>query len=369
MVIVRSILFRLFLVLGSLMATWLSLELVLHIIGYVPQPFEWNWATSQPLYVLDRKLIYRPTSYHRNDRAQIYTDEYGFRLNPSERPAAQKDVVTIAIVGDSFVWGNTTARDSYPNLLQGKLNASLTHQYKVINAGVSGYSTDQQFLWLTTHVIPYVHPDIIIWNINFNDVDDNVARPLFDLKNYQLVSIPGWLNQVYIQGFVFNILRTTPLRKTLTASLLVELLGKVKFYQISTSSEKSREWSLEKMRYLFEETKSICNSHHIKLIFAISPSQSLIENLEEAKLVEDTHLQIKRLIDSDTLVIDQNPIFFHLAASSSAISSSSVLGVQHPSFTMFLNEEDTFPRGYWHPNELGNNLMAETVKQALLGRN
>src|SRR5215210_4898177 len=50
----------------------------------------------------------------------------------------------ILFVGDSFVWGNDVeAEERFTELLR---KALPTHE--IVNAGVSGYGTDQEYLWL-----------------------------------------------------------------------------------------------------------------------------------------------------------------------------------------------------------------------------
>src|SRR2546423_12211535 len=50
----------------------------------------------------------------------------------------------ILFVGDSYVWGNDVeAEERFSDLLRSKLP-----NHDIVNAGVSGYGTDQEYLWL-----------------------------------------------------------------------------------------------------------------------------------------------------------------------------------------------------------------------------
>src|SRR5215472_3796522 len=64
----------------------------------------------------------------------------GFRdieFKPDGRP-------TVLFIGDSFVWGvDAEAHERFTDLLRSRLP-----QYAIVNAGVSGYGTDQEYLWL-----------------------------------------------------------------------------------------------------------------------------------------------------------------------------------------------------------------------------
>jgi hypothetical protein len=77
----------------------------------------------------------------------------GFRdieYQPDGRPL-------LLFVGDSFVWGvDAEAKERFTDLLRAEMP-----QYSVLNAGVSGYGTDQEFIWLK-RIWPNVRPAIVV---------------------------------------------------------------------------------------------------------------------------------------------------------------------------------------------------------------
>ena len=77
----------------------------------------------------------------------------GFRdieYRPDGRPL-------ILFVGDSFVWGvDAEAKERFTDLLRDQMP-----RYSILNAGVSGYGTDQEFIWLK-RILPKVHPAIVV---------------------------------------------------------------------------------------------------------------------------------------------------------------------------------------------------------------
>jgi hypothetical protein len=104
----------------------------------------------------------------------------GFRdieFKPDGRPA-------ILFLGDSFVWGvDAEANERFTDLLRRKLP-----QFSIVNAGVSGYGTDQEYLWLQriwTSVRPAV---VVLFFCTDNDRLDNSSslrygryrKPYFD---------------------------------------------------------------------------------------------------------------------------------------------------------------------------------------------
>lgn len=77
----------------------------------------------------------------------------GFRdieYSPDGRPA-------ILFLGDSFVWGvDAEASERFTDLLRKRIA-----KYAIVNAGVSGYGTDQELIWLK-RIWPAVKPAIVV---------------------------------------------------------------------------------------------------------------------------------------------------------------------------------------------------------------
>lgn len=98
----------------------------------------------------------------------IITDDRGFRAARIPGQAAREGVHRIIAVGDSVMWGTgVREEDSFLGLLEEKLNQ---HQsYEVMNAGVVGYSTYQELLFLEKYGLA-LKPDIVLINYCFNDM-------------------------------------------------------------------------------------------------------------------------------------------------------------------------------------------------------
>jgi len=90
-------------------------------------------------------------------------------LAPSGKPR-------ILLVGDSFVWGNDVEADErFTDLLRKALP-----NYDIVNAGVSGYGTDQQFLWLK-RLWDRVEPAVVVLMFTVvNDRWDNISNVRYD---------------------------------------------------------------------------------------------------------------------------------------------------------------------------------------------
>jgi GDSL-like Lipase/Acylhydrolase family len=101
----------------------------------------------------------------------------------------------ILVLGDSFVFGVGVNEPSvFSSRLEGLLNAGQPARYEVVNMGVSGYSTDQEYL-LYQELGASLQPDIVLLVACDNDFDGNVQdfayqayyKPYFELTDGQLV--------------------------------------------------------------------------------------------------------------------------------------------------------------------------------------
>jgi lysophospholipase L1-like esterase len=104
--------------------------------------------------------------------------EYGTKLRPR-----------IAFVGDSYVWGyDAEAEERFTERLQERLPG-----YEVLNLGVSGYGTDQEYL-LSQRVLPALRPDVVVLVYASNDSRDNSSnwrygayfKPYYELHDGRL---------------------------------------------------------------------------------------------------------------------------------------------------------------------------------------
>jgi lysophospholipase L1-like esterase len=125
------------------------------------------------------------------------------REHSYERPNDHKRIL---VLGDSFAWGyGVEESERFSQLLEKELSV------EVINAGVSGYSTDQELLWYQNEGIKY-ETDLVILVVAGNDVGDNdrqlvstiYYKPKFVLEGSQLVPTDYPVPQTSLQGrFVY----------------------------------------------------------------------------------------------------------------------------------------------------------------------
>ena len=128
----------------------------------------------------------------------IHENAAGFR-GREYTPAKPPGVYRIAIVGDSFTYGNGVRQeDRYSDLLQNELPAHM----EVLNFGTAGANTPEH-LALVTRLLSEVHPDFVLlqWYINDVEDDDATARP----RPRPLMPIRAWHNWLNDNSALYTI--------------------------------------------------------------------------------------------------------------------------------------------------------------------
>jgi lysophospholipase L1-like esterase len=111
-----------------------------------------------------------------------------------------KDVFRILVLGDSFTEAlQVRLEQTFPYILEEKLNSAINKRFEVINLGISGFGTAQEYLTLKHYGLKY-QPDFVILAFFIgNDFIDNSLtlsvgdpnpKPYFVLNNGKLEEIP-----------------------------------------------------------------------------------------------------------------------------------------------------------------------------------
>jgi len=207
---IRSILINVSLIIISTLFALVLSEIALRIMGL------------QPLYVSperDRFWKYDPLLGWAHEPGQegifetpqfrtfVRINENGLR-DRQHSYERQNDIERILVLGDSFAWGyGVEETERFSQLLEESL------EVEVINAGVSGYSTDQELLWYRNEGIKY-ETDLVILEIAGNDVGDNdrqlvstiYYKPKFVLEEGQLVPKGYPVPKTDLQGkFIYSL--------------------------------------------------------------------------------------------------------------------------------------------------------------------
>lgn len=86
------------------------------------------------------------------------------------------DGQVMLFIGDSFVWGvDAEENERFTNLLRARISG-----YTIVNAGVSGFGTDQEYLWLQ-RIWPKIKPAVVVLIFcTDNDRKDNTSNIRYD---------------------------------------------------------------------------------------------------------------------------------------------------------------------------------------------
>lgn len=209
-IISRGLLINLSLILVSTFFALFLSEIALRLIGFTPLYVSperdrfWKydsllgWA-HQP----GQEGIFETPQF----RTTVRINESGLR-DEQRSYDRQNDSKRILVLGDSFAWGyGVEESERFSQLLEKELAV------EVINAGISGYSTDQELLWYKNEGIKY-ETDLVILEMAGNDVGDNEQqlvstiyyKPKFVIEDGNLVLTNYPVPKTSIQGkFVYSL--------------------------------------------------------------------------------------------------------------------------------------------------------------------
>lgn len=326
-------------------------------------------------YRLDSDLVYIVDSNKYRNNINKY--------NPNK--------INISFIGDSVTWSyGASDSASYPITFEKLFNQEsiLTKAIQVNNFGVPGFGLDQEYILAKDKIIPEFTPNILIWNINFNDLWDSNFTCLFTQKNNQWLKITGTNNTSYWYGYF-----KTHFPKFITNSKLSNLIWSQSINNIVGSSGDGRytfgctspqkEWTpelqnniIKKLNYFIGDLNVELKKSHSELIITLVPYQKYFSNqysfdsLDLAyKLIKD-NLQkqdiyfidynevILKQLDSDFYQKFRNP---NEAYKTPVSSPSSNLSQQY-----FLDSNIDLAQDNWrHPNQKMYNLMAKNLTEYL----
>jgi lysophospholipase L1-like esterase len=212
------------------------------------------------------------------------TNNKGFRSNRDINYAKPQGEIRVIALGDSHTQGyEVDQNETFSSVAELALNKSGVKS-TVINAGVSGFSTEEEIIFLENEGYKY-KPDYVVLGFYNNDFEDNIRANLFALKNDSLQIInheytPGvkiqnkiykfWIfrylgEHSYLYAFAFNAIwefykkgvdRNSKIGKTEYAVASKD--------PISNSSEAL-------MKKLIVRLGTFCKSNNIKLIIVDIP--------------------------------------------------------------------------------------------------
>jgi lysophospholipase L1-like esterase len=303
----RSVLINLSLFLFSTLFALLLSEMALRLTGfetlYVSPERDRFWKYD-PLLGWAHEPGYEGVFETEQFRTTVHINEKGLR-DRSHSYEREGDTQRILVLGDSFAWGyGVEESERFSQLLEADPGV------KVINAGVSGYSTDQELLWYENEGIKY-ETDLVILVLTGNDVGDNnrqlvnhiYFKPRFVFKDGQLVPTGHPVPQSSSQGkFIYSLSQRSALVYFLTLRYfdLQAIYGRMKTNSdqpsTTTPANKSETDPFKLTIALIDEMRKIAESKNAKFMVM---STDRWWNLSS----EETYQDFVAAMESDGLLV------------------------------------------------------------------
>jgi lysophospholipase L1-like esterase len=171
----RKIIERLVLMLFGLLIALIFSEIALRIIFPLPQrPV--NIYKTNPLRGSELRPNIEYSAF--NDVLEFNTkvkiNSWGFRDDNIDFFKTDKKV--ILALGDSYTYAHEVERErTFVEILQRKLTSVLEQDIEIINAGIRGYGTAQEFLYYKELAEKGLKADLVLLFLVTNDVTDNLC--------------------------------------------------------------------------------------------------------------------------------------------------------------------------------------------------
>jgi lysophospholipase L1-like esterase len=244
-------------------------EIILRV--FAPQLPRTEAAQSRALPDSLLGYRYRPnsTAHHVTPEFSVHyiIDDHGLRRRDQPVPA-DSSAMRILAVGDSFTFGDgNEENDTWLRVAERAVRERVQTQrgidVEIINAGVEGYDTRSELLWLE-EIAPKIHPAIVVLGFVANDVYTN--RPV-------TAPPPPTLHP---QSGVFS-LHTVALARRLAIkndelyARVFLLSARRKYYATAPDSTVTRQIGIT--RELIHEMAAYCRGRGMQLVIVSIPQQ------------------------------------------------------------------------------------------------
>lgn len=141
------------------------------------------------------KPNYSEKKLHKEKIVELYTNADGLQPAVLKRDKEQ-GVKRVMLIGNSTIFSRDVPENEKIHFYLDSLLDLSGQPFEIVNAGVTGYSTDQALLTLKRYIKLY-RPDYVGYNYCINDLYFNtqdaywkISKPHFELENDSLILIP-----------------------------------------------------------------------------------------------------------------------------------------------------------------------------------
>lgn len=356
----------------AMLLTFIFIEIGIRI--FVPQS---KYYQPRYLFTADKKFGYVLTP---NFEGKMQTPESttSIKINSNglrDYEHEGKKRFSILGLGDSFTFGTgVEVEDTYLWRLEDILNKKHGNMYEIVKAGVPGYGTDQEYIFLKNKGLEY-KPDLVIIGFYINDVLDSVipnftvkdgynvpsqaTRKHFEGKKFHLkLNLSILANELHTPSFVINRLSTNPFFKKLFLRIVEISKGKegnrqklyVKFY----SPNLKKAWAVT-LRYL-KDIDTLIKEQNGKVLLVYIPERQQVYEEQWKRILHQYELS-----DKDYDILKPNKTLREFCETENIAFLDLTPGLRRG-----INTEELYFTMDPHLNSKGHELTAKLIYEKLL---
>lgn len=185
------------------------------------------------------------------------------------------DCRRVLFLGDSFTDSPWDGKGkSYAEHFVSNLAINEGSCYELLRLAASGSGTDQQFAKFFD-VVGQIKPDMVVWQFYYNDMYDNIYKPLFEESQTGFMRIRAWSNAYFWSGWLYqniSILQHSQLGAFLLYMGELKKDLKLDWYAIETDeSQVLIDFNEIKLTYLIGEMKKLEKQYGFQFVTTLSP--------------------------------------------------------------------------------------------------
>lgn len=295
-------------------------------------------------------------------------------LTEIERVATRSSTVPLVLaIGDSFTAGAPFPDEkSFTAQLQRSL-AQESIDIDVLNTGASGYNPDQELMVLNKVLQKGIRPKVVVWSFYINDLYEGGQWSLYTIDtNGKLASLSGTNNFIFQRQKFFEAVPLPRIVKE-NSALMTAVLH---FYSAKIGQElprqllepaANRDWVAQKIQLEIQAANQLAKQYGFTMIFVmIHPQSTYFAPELQKQLGSDGDIADVATL---TQILSQEkhfiPLQFNTLIESGAYTLEQLRCIDRGLVYFATFEQEGFPPGQHHFNELGYALYGEIVKEKI----
>lgn len=246
---------------------------------FIKQPyyaFPREYFKKNELYGYELAAGFKGTYAQPEFSIAVDTNSLGMRDKEHDLTA---DGYRILALGDSISFGiGVELKDAYLSLLEEMLNARNKGKFLILKAGIPGYSTYNEKIFLQNKGLGY-RPDVVMIQFWWDDL--GVDRLTYQTEAGFLVT-RKIASTVQLRAFLNSHFRSYALLRRIFTAIFHRALFKSSIGDSAVDQAAVNEKCVLTLKE-FKEIGKICNQHQVKCLFVLIPSRECIYDFNPQK--------------------------------------------------------------------------------------